>query len=400
MSVGSSLHVRAFAPYPGTGPSTRFRLLQFAAPLAERGVALEIVPFLDEDEYRGLYEPGGWLRKLGLLVRGLRRRFRSVEDVDGADVVLIQRELAPVLNGPLLDRLTSGDVPVVYDFDDAVYLRPRGGSRLMALLRRPERATASFSRRASRVLAGNGYLADFARKARRAGRRHGDVPTREPGSGWGPKDREGEPGSPVRILPTVIDTDRFVPGENPAARKEGLPVVGWIGTHSTNRYLAELYPALERLAERIPFRLLVVSNRPPPPAPALDLRYRAWRSDREVSQVQDLDVGLYPLSDGPWAQGKCGFKAIQYLACGVPTVASPVGVLPDIVLPGETGYLAAGPDEWVRHLERLLNDPAHRRELGRRGRDYVVERYSVASVVGLLENQLRDAAALRRGELR
>lgn len=397
MSAGSTLRVRAFAPYPETGPSTRFRLLQFVEPLAAKGIALEIVPFLEEGEYRGLYEPGGWLRKLGLLVRGLRRRFRSVTQVHRADVVLIQRELAPVLNVRLLARAGAGGVPLVYDFDDAVFLPPPGGSRLMALFRRPEGATAAFSRRAARILAGNRYLAEFARAARDPERTEEGARASEQAPTGRPEGRGRDVGPEVRILPTVIDTDRFVPRADRVDPRDGPPVVGWIGTHSTNRYLADLYPALQRLADRSPYRLLVVSNRPPPPAPALELEYRPWRSDREVAQVQALDVGLYPLSDGPWARGKCGFKAIQYLACGVPTVASPVGVLRDIVLPGATGYLADEPEEWVRHLERLLTDRDHRRELGRRGREHVVERYSVRAAVGVLETAIREAAALRSG---
>lgn len=390
MSAASRLRVRAYAPYPGTGPSTRFRLLQFAEPLARRGVDLEIVPFLDEDEYRGLYEPGAGLRKVGLLVRGLWRRFGALEAAGDADVVIVQRELAPVLNGALLSRLTSEGAPVVYDFDDAVFLRPEGGSRLLGLFRRPKAATAAFCRDAVRVLAGNRYLADFAREARDVGGSGADGPA------------EGRPGGPaaddaVRVLPTVVDTDRFAPGEassapeSPSAGSPSPPVVGWIGTHSTARYLVELYPALRRLADRVPYRLLVVSNRPPPPAPGVEMEYRAWSGADEVEHVRALDVGLYPLSDGPWARGKCGFKAIQYLACGVPAVASPVGVLPDIVVPGETGYLAADHDEWVGRLERLLADPRHRDELGRRGRERVVDAYSVSAVAGTLEAVLREA---------
>ena len=117
-----------------------------------------------------------------------------------------------------------------------------------------------------------------------------------------------------------------------------------------------------------------------------------WDGGREVAHVQALDVGLYPLDDSPWSRGKCGFKALQYLACGVPCVASPVGVLGDIVRPGETGLHARSQEEWVDACAALLSDPARRAAMGVRGRALVEERYSVRVAAPFLAEALRDVA--------
>lgn len=357
----------ALAPYPETGPSTRFRLAQFRAPLRSRGIDLEIRSFLTADDYGERYRGKGVLWKARKTLVGMGRRARDLRDAGAYDAVIVHRELAPVANGFFRRALEGRDVPYLYDFDDAVFLPAPGSDRLLSRVRRPREATAVLCRRARVVLAGNEFLADFARTARE-----------EPG------------GDGVRVLPTVIDTRRFHPGDPSEAGRDATEggsgaggaeaplVVGWIGTHTTMPNLEELFPALGALATRVPFRLRVVSNRPPAGRPeGVELEFRRWSPDSEVEDTRALDVGLYPLDDTPWNRGKCGFKAIQYLACGVPAVASPVGVIPSIVVAGRTGFCAGSREEWIRHLERLLTDPGLRRALGRQGRRHVEEGFSV-----------------------
>ena len=364
------MRVTAYAPIPATGPSTRYRLAQLAGPLAERGVRLRIDPFFDEEAQARAYGRG-IVAKAALLGGGLVRRVRTVGGAD-ADVALVHRELAPALNGLLLRRLAGSGRPMVFDFDDAIWLRAPGGDPLVRLVRRPEAATAAFCRAAVAVMAGNEHLARWAREAR-----------------GGP---EG-----VHVVPTVVDTDRFRPGSAGRGRG-GPPVVGWVGSHTTLPYLEALDPVLARVRARSPFRLVVVADRPP--TLRTEHEFVAWTPEREVESVRELDVGLYPLPDDPWTRGKCGFKAIQYMACGVPVVASPVGVLQDLVTPGETGFLAADDDAWEAALERLLGDPAARRGLGARARERVVAGWSVAAVIDGVAAILRSAAATGAGAAR
>ncbi|RMH14305.1 MAG: glycosyltransferase [Gemmatimonadetes bacterium] len=247
-------------------------------------------------------------------------------------------------------------------------------------------------RRAHVVLAGNDHLAEYARAER--------------GSGQG-----------VHIVPTVVDTERFrpaagekagVPGGDPEDGAGGAeatpgptteatdagdpPTLGWVGTHSTLRYLADLYPTLVEARRRTPFRLRVVCNRPPEGVPeALDVVFERWTPEREVAHFHGLRAGLYPLPDDPWTRGKCGFKALQYLACGVPAIASPVGVLARIVREGETGFQARTPEDWTRAVEVVCGDPARARALGRAGRALVERDYSVPVAADALARALREA---------
>jgi len=362
----SQLRALALTPYPDTVPSTRYRLAQLVPALAEHGIELTLAPFLSVEEHRRLRGGGGRVTVVRTMLSAFRRMRGLLADVARYDVVLVQRGIGLLGDGGLLRRLLRAHVPVVYDFDDAVYLPQEGGRRWLEAIRDPEGTTRALCRAARLVLAGNEHLATFARSA------------------VGPGD-----GARVRVLPSVVDTDRFVP----AVSKGGVPTVGWIGSDSTVPYLESLAPALRELARKTAHRLVVVAGVRRPHLPGVSYDFVAWRPHAEVSHFQELDVGLYPLDDTPWSRGKCGFKALQYSACGVPCVASPVGVLRDIVLPGETGLLAEGPSDWADACARLLSDGVARSRMGEAGRALVQARYSVRWAAPRLAAALREAAA-------
>lgn len=357
------LRVLALAPYPETSPSTRYRLAQLEPALLARNVSLTLHPFLSTDEH-GRVRGGSLLARARTLARALKRARRVVAAADAWDVVLVQRGIGLLFDRSLLKRLLRTRTPLVYDFDDAVYLPQEQGRRWVETLRDPDGTTRAFCRAAHVVLAGNDHLAAFAHDvvgAEAAGR--------------------------VRVLPSVVDTDRFAP----AARDAGVPTLGWVGSDSTVPYLESLGPALRELAGRVPHRLVVVAGARRPHLPGVTYDFVPWSPDTEVAHFQALDVGLYPLDDTPWSRGKCGFKALQYMACGVPCVASPVGVLRDIVRPEETGLHADNPAAWVDACERLLTDPEARARMGHAGRALVLAEYSVDTAVPRLLAAVRTA---------
>lgn len=361
--------VLALAPYPPLAPSTRYRLVQLVAPLESRGVRMTVRTFLD-DEARAALGRGGWSAAAALL--GRAREFReTVASAAGYDAVLVQRGLSPLLDRWFLRGLRESGRPLLYDFDDAVYLPQEGGRGWLERIRRPRATTAAFCRSASVVLPGNEHLAAFAREVR------------------GPSGGGGAPGGAVRVLPSVVDTTRFRP---PAGgRTGGTPTLGWVGSDSSLAYLEALAPALRDLQARLPSRLLVVAGARRPHLPGVDYTFERWRPEDEVRYFQELDVGLYPLDDTPWSRGKCGFKAIQYLACGAPCVAAPVGVLREIVRPGDTGFHATSPEEWTEACTGLLGDAAARRRMGAAGRALVEEAYSTEVAVATLGDALEGA---------
>jgi glycosyltransferase involved in cell wall biosynthesis len=341
------MRLLVLTPTPVTAASTRFRLVQFFPALREAGIVPELRSFLDEAGFSLLYAAGGLGRKATAVLRAIAGRIADLVRSSRADAVLIHREAA-LLGPPLLEWLIAVGMhkPMVFDLDDAVwvpYVSPTYGRVLSRLLKAPSKAYFTMSA-ARQVIAGNEHIASEAR-------RHN---------------------ASVAVIPTVVDTEQF----RPAARDNPIPVIGWIGTHSTAQYLNTVLPALRRVAATRRFVLRVVGAHID--APDLPVDQRQWSLDREVEDFQSLDIGLYPLVEDSWSVGKSGFKAIQYMACGVPVVASPVGVTRDMVRDGKNGYLATSEDAWVERLTALIDAPSLRESLGRQGRADVEQNWSLA----------------------
>jgi glycosyltransferase involved in cell wall biosynthesis len=180
----------------------------------------------------------------------------------------------------------------------------------------------------------------------------------------------------VTTIPTSVDTSRWVPRAT-AAPNPGVPIVGWIGSPTTGQYIRQLAPVLQRVAATHRFRMRISGAGAPVEMPGVSVDDVPWALEREVELFNTCDVGVYPLPDDEWSKGKCGFKAIQFMACGVPVVASAVGVNREIVEDGVNGFLASTADEWVDKLGRLLTDPALRRRFGDAGRRTIEQRYSL-----------------------
>jgi glycosyltransferase involved in cell wall biosynthesis len=192
----------------------------------------------------------------------------------------------------------------------------------------------------------------------------------------------------VTVLPTTIDTDTYVVRERP---RHARPVLGWSGSVTTLPYLASMRDVLLRLRQRLDFELRVVGGQLS--IPGLDVTCLPWRAETEVEDLQDLDVGIMPLPDDPWTRGKCGLKALQYMALAIPAVVSPVGVNTEIVRHGHNGFLASTPDEWVESIAQTLADAELRSRLGREARRTVEERYSARVHATRLAKILREAVS-------
>lgn len=360
------LKVLALASYPPTAAATRYRLTQLAEPLAERGIELAIRTFLDDPTFETLYDRAAWLSTARGVARGLGRLVAVPWLARSADVLLVQREAA--LFGPPLVELAScrlGRIPMVLDLDDATYVAytsPVYGS-MARMLKFPGK-TDALIRRAALVTCGSRAVAAHAASL----------------------------GARSVIVPTVVDTDRFrpTPGTGPPRT---VPVVGWVGSHSTYRWLDAILPALVDLARRRPFVLRVVgSGRDSFTVDGLDVDCRRWTLDHEVEDFQGLDIGLYPMEDSPWTVGKSALKSIQYMAVGIPFVVSPVGAAATVGEPGVTHLLARSPEEWGAALELLLSDVDARTRMGAAGRDHVLRNYSVPHVADRLAAALTAVA--------
>lgn len=341
-----------FTPYPaGRAPSQRFRFEQYLGILTAHGHQYREASFLDEATWGILYRPGYAAAKVAGILRGFGRRLGHVWAAWGYDFVFVHREAAP-LGPPVFEWLLARVLKkrLIYDFDDAIWLANTSDANQLAAGLKWAQKVGQICGWAHKNSCGNAFLAAYARC-------------------FNPR---------TVVNPTTIDTT----GLHNQVRDQAAPgrlVIGWTGTHSTLKYLDQVVPVLARLeAEGLDFEFRVISNQPPD-LPLQSLVYLPWRKDTEIADLLGFHVGLMPLEDDAWAQGKCAFKALQYMALGVPPLVSPVGMNTEVVQHGQNGFVCATPADWEMGLRQLLADPALRQHLGRAARATVEARYSVAA---------------------
>jgi glycosyltransferase involved in cell wall biosynthesis len=348
---GSPIKVLALSPIPVEGAGCRFRIAQYIPYLEAHGFEVTLSSLFTPEFFRLVYKPGQHLKKAVAFAALSVKRLDSLRGLSEFDVIFIYREIFPI--GPaIVERLLAmgGRPPIVFDFDDAIFLPSvSDANRLIATLKFPGKV-ASIVAHSDHVVAGNDYLAAYARRFNDA----------------------------VTMIPTCVDTTTFVPrSDRPAGAAAATPVVGWIGSPTTVTYIRGLSDVLRRVAERHPFVLRLSGAGEAIAIPGVAVENPTWSLDREIELFNTCDIGVYPLVDDEWSKGKCGFKAIEFMACGVPVVASAVGVNREIIEDGVNGFLASTDGEFADKLERLLADPALRARLAVAGRRTVEERYSL-----------------------
>ena len=359
------MRVLALSSYPAESAATRFRVEQFVGPLAERGVRLDVSPFLDGGSFDRLYAGGG-VRLAAASVAPFIRRLGGVLSARRYDALFIQRE-AMFFGPELFERLyaAAGGLPIVLDLDDATYVPYTSPSfgRLARALKFVGKTNRLIDRAAA-VTCGNRFIAEYVE--RRGGR--------------------------AVVIPPVADTDIF----RPIDPSNPVPVIGWVGTHSTYPSLAWLIPVLQSLASEHRFHLRIVgSGLESGSIEGVDAGWLPWSLEREVADFQQLDIGLYPIVTSPsaneeWLRGKSGFKAVQYMAVGVPFVMSPVGVCSEMGEAGRTHLNAETAEDWYNSLSRLLEDSDLRRQMGAAGRKFALEHNTVEEQADKLAEVFRS----------
>ncbi|MEZ4677695.1 MAG: glycosyltransferase family 4 protein [Caldilineaceae bacterium] len=248
--------------------------------------------------------------------------------------------------GRLLERLTAQlGCPVIYDFDDAIYLpRSSKANRWVSWLKQPGK-TADIVRLSKHVIVGNRVLHEYA----------------------------AQYNSTVTIIPSSVDMATYT--MRPQSSPSTAPVtIGWVGSGTNLEYLEALAPILQTIGETFAVQVRIVGGTVA--LPGVMVTCQPWRLTREIADLHSFDIGIMPLSDDPWTRGKGGFKAIQYMGVGLPVVASPVGINTEIITHGVNGFLADTPAEWQQALATLVRDATLRCELGRAGRATVAAHYS------------------------
>jgi glycosyltransferase involved in cell wall biosynthesis len=155
--------------------------------------------------------------------------------------------------------------------------------------------------------------------------------------------------------------------------------IGWTGSHSTLKYLDDIVPVISELQKSIGFNFLVIADKNPM-LPFKNFEFIPWNVSTEIEDLSRLDIGIMPLIADAWSEGKCGFKLIQYFACEIPALASPVGINKIIIDQGVNGFLCQTDDEWRSSLKALLADGSLRKQMGKAGRKKVEDQYSIQSL--------------------
>lgn len=338
------------APYPkGKAPSQRFRFEQYLPYLEKQGFEIDYVPFYNDEVWEVLYKNGHYFRKFYHVFAAFIKRFILLFSLKNYDHIFVHREMAP-LGPPIFEFITAKlfKRKYIYDFDDAIWLANYSNANSLFQWTKAYWKVNYVMKWAYKISAGNDYLANYARK-------YNDQ---------------------TQVVPTTIDTENY---HTILTNHEEEPVViGWTGSHSTMRYLDFIFPIIDELSKEFDFRFRVISDKiPDVEMECLD--FIPWQKESEIEDLSKIHIGIMPLVEDPWSSGKCGFKGLQYMSLGIVALMSPVGVNNTIITHETNGFLVSTPEEWKACLRDLLQNPKKRKEIGQKGRERIVEAYSVLS---------------------
>ena len=356
------------AQYGPLAASSRTRVFDYLPLLRQAGVTCDIKVVIPNDlikrNTRGIFS-----RLLYYVVSYLRALWTGWDCVFTApqyDAILIQKALFSFPIPRLLRRYRH---KIFFDFDDAIFTleNPNAGWINRLRTRRRARAVPAMLQTAHCAIVENAYTAEFATQ-------------------YCPR---------VSQITGPIDTARYVPTKKPASEKIAL---GWIGSQWTTRYLDTIRDPLAALSRRYPNLELHLIGAGDFDVPNLKIARIDWALETEVGHLQTFDIGLMPLPDDPFTRGKGGYKLLQYMACGLPVVASPVEINREIVTPGETGFLAETDAEWIEFLGTLIENKPLRTQMGTAGRTRVVAHYALEKssehLLALLQRSIHQCDTL------
>lgn len=334
------MKVLLLSRYGRLGASSRLRSYQYLPFLSSHDLSITVAPLFSDNYIKGIYS--GNLSHIEVL-KSYLNRFKCILSSNQFDLVWVEKEMLPWLPSWLELGFLSSKTPLIVDYDDALFHR-YDMHRSVVVRTLMGNKIDLIMKHANIVIVGNSYL---ERRAKDAGANR------------------------VEFIPTVIDLSRYkvVP-----TKQNGKLIIGWIGSPVTTRYLQIIKSALKTIDQKYDVQIVAIGAAKEK-LKGLPVLAKAWSEKTEVEEIQQFDIGIMPLPDEPFEHGKCGYKLIQYMACGKPVIASPIGVNSEIIEPGENGFLAKGDNQWFDALSKLLNDSSLREKLGSAGRILVEKKY-------------------------
>lgn len=374
MSRGSIL---VLCPFPeGVAAGQRLKYEQYLDDWRSLGFSVDVRPFMDPNLWSVVHKPGHLGAKAVGTLRCMLRRRHDLRTIGRYDLVYLFMWATPI-GSDRAERLVRGRAKrLIYDIEDNILEQSASSSKVVNPLLRwiRGRFKAQFLvTSADHIIASSPELAERCESLNNRGA--------------------------ATYITSSVDTDRFLAAND--YNNDDMVVIGWTGTISSLPYLDALRPVFLKLAAVRRFRLLVIGNFDYD-LPGVDLEVLRWTAQEEVAQMQGIDIGVYPLPNDKWVGGKSGLKAIQYMAFGLPCVATRAGHTPDVVIDGQTGLLVESESDWLDALIRLIDDPSLRRLMGEAGRDEAVRRYSLSATAGHYRkviDEVMQLPARMRGEI-
>lgn len=332
--------------YPERAPSQRFRFEQYFDYFEKNGFDCNLSYLIDRETDAVFYGEGKFFKKLILLYKFFKKRIKDIKTADNYDIVFVQRE-AHYIGTAYIEKKLAKKSKLIFDFDDSIWLMHVSDvNKKFNWLKRPKK-TNKIIEISHYVIAGNNYLADYAKKIN-------------------PK---------TVVIPTTIDTDYHIPHKEKQNNKRVC--IGWTGSMTTIRHFETIIPVLRRIQEKygeyVYFKVIGSKN---DNYKGINIICKNWELSTEIEELSEFDIGIMPLPDNDWEKGKCGLKGLQYMAMEIPAVMSPVGVNKEIIIHGENGYLCSSDNEWYDTLCMLIDNAELRKSIGKNSRKTVIEKYS------------------------
>jgi glycosyltransferase involved in cell wall biosynthesis len=333
----------------GISPSQRFRLELYEKILRENNFDFAIQSFIDRSTRKIIYQEGYVFQKVFGVIKGFVRRFTSLAGVSKYDFIVVYREASPI--GPPIFEWIYTKIfrkKLIFDFDDAIWVPQISDNNKLAGLIKCSWKIKFICRWSYKVSVGNMFLYNYAIRYNQN----------------------------VVLNPTCVDTE--FRHNILKSQETGKATIGWTGSFSTLVYLNQVIEVLQALEKKYAFNFIVIADKNPL-LPLKGFTFLKWNKQTEITDLLQINIGIMPLPDTEFERGKCGFKLIQFLALGIPAVASPVGVNKDIIEEENNGFLCKTEEEWYIALEKLLCNQALREKMGLAGREKVEKNYSTRS---------------------
>lgn len=349
MTINRSKKILYIAPHrKERSPGQRFRFEQFIPFLEKNSWRITYSCIVSERDDKNLYKKGNYLLKFWVAIKGFFIRLRDLMRCKNYDIIFIYREAHFLGNTFFEKKIKKSGVPLIYDFDDAIWLNDIStGNHNLKWLKNPKK-TSQIIALSSLTIVGNKFLYDYAKKYNES----------------------------ITIIPTSINTDYHCPKK--VKKKNESVCIGWTGSVTTLKHFEGAIPFLKKIKEiykeKVTFKLIVDVDYS---VSELGLKNTKWEKETEITTLNDIDIGIMPLPNDDWSKGKCGFKGLQYMSLEKATIMSPVGVNNEIIEHGSNGFLADTDEEWIEILKKLIDSEDLRTRIGKAGRKTIVEKYSL-----------------------